>query len=151
MTSHVDRSADDREILLARVDELTTIVAALVRAMEETRSGVPEASTAGLTQESIVAFLSSVESDLAYLRGMADVYQHRASTAEASLAGAQDELAGLLGQVVAAEAAATQWADECGRLRDARDDLVQEVQALQGGRWMRLGRTLGVGRRTGRA
>lgn len=148
MSGNAERAADDRAILLARVDELSVIVGALVRAMEETRHGFAGQMPADLTQDSIVEFLNSVEADLAYVRGMADAHLHQAIAAEASLSTAQDELANLHSRLATAEATVAEWADECGLLRSSRDQVVEDLLALQQGRWMRLGRVLGVGRRT---
>lgn len=157
MTTHGNRVVDDRALLLARIDELTATVAALLRAMAQTRWGQDLQAEAPPTEATIVEFLNGVETDLAYLRGLADAHHHMAIATQASLEttqeelnAARDELTGMVERLASVDAACALWAEECGRLRESRDTLVEEVLALQGGRWMRLGRALGVGRQMSR-
>ncbi|MDD2857083.1 MAG: hypothetical protein PHU75_00255 [Candidatus Nanopelagicales bacterium] len=170
MTASQGQGQDDAASLLMRVDELTGILAAVSRVVSRSRFTQPALRIDRMTEQQLAAALDSVASDLDALRahGAALDRQRRelavslvaakreieAKDADLEsmrerLAAADEHLARLDEHATSAMAVARTWQEESQQLRVHRDEVVAALLAVQGSRWMRLGRTLQVVRRTG--
>lgn len=128
---------DDRIVLMARVDELMAVVAAVSRASSRARQRPPTSRPDQLTEDELIALWSGLVDDIDYLRALAVALRAEAD-------GLADELDAAQAAQQAAEARAQGWQEEADRLRAHRNEVAGQLLAVQGSRWMSLGRQLRI-------
>jgi len=176
LPSQVSGVADDRALLLARVDELSVVVAAMLRAAQVSRVAPGDAAwlggSGGDGEHHVLALWNGLRTDVQYLRAAAvaqgveaDRLRHEGVALGVEVAGLREALAAAGGEVervraemqavlaraeaavAAAHSQVVEWRLEAEQLRTHRDAVVGELLAVQRSRWVRLGRWVGVGAR----
>ena len=143
MSQGTSREHADAAALAARVGEhLAAVVAALGRVLERGTTTPPAARPDRLTERQIIDELDRIAADIDDLRGWVATLQERADAAEGALQAALEEADHARHDVDRIRLSADEWEQEAARLAAHRDEVVAELLAVQGSRWMSLGRSL---------
>jgi hypothetical protein len=142
MSQEAPRAGDDAATLMARVDELTAVMAALGRVLERGTTTPPSRRPDRLTEQQIIDGLDGIAAEIDDLRGWVAMLQERADAAEGALQAALDAADEARQDVDRIRLSATEWEQEAARLAAHRDEVVAELLQVQGSRWMNLGRSL---------
>lgn len=142
-----DPELDDKLLLLTRIDELSTVVAAMTRASRRARTFRLRVKVDQVKEAELINLLDSLTDDNDYLRALVIALGDETDNLNDRIAQDYERVVRVEVELLETIGKLKSLSEELGRLRDHRDSVVSELLEVQESRWMRLGRSLRIIRR----